>query len=158
MTTVTLVGYKDNKEDCIRGCLMGTVDSNFFLESYSNLELAAKDYAKRDMEDPYADYEHLHHSWEITVLFDGIEEEHFIYTVNGDYLVEAVAEREQIINEFRALVEKEKNVIKAAREEEKRKAKAAEKKRKEKAKAEAARKKEAKERAELERLKQKYED
>ena len=154
MTTYTIVGYKNNKDDYYRGCHMGSVNSDFFIESYSELEDAARWYAKYDMEDPYQRDRNIDHSWELTILFDGRDEYEFSCYQDNE-IVDAY--NEKIISLFKEQVEKEKARIQHERDEEARKKARAEKARKTREKNKKAKEKEAQERQELERLKEKYE-
>lgn len=120
----TIIGYKSNGTDSVMGCVQDRVDSDFDIESFHNSEDAANYYAKLIMEPDYSQY--MAHSWEITILFNGQEDQDFHYDADNDY--EEIPEHIRLTKNFDKLcneaitdIEKERKLESDRKLEQKRK-------------------------------------
>ena len=144
----TIVGYKPNGTDSVMGCVQDRVDSDFLLETFEDANGAAKRYAEMSLEEPYSRY--MPHEWEISVLYNGQEEEDFRYNSMNTPI------EFQLIDVFKKLCDRFIDEIKNARQEAVIAKKKKEEAQRERQKTIDKKNKERKERKELKRLIEKY--
>ena len=149
-----IIGYKPNVVDTVRGCLMGTADSKFFLETYDSMDSAAKCYAEMEMElAPTGRDKHTYTSWDLYAMFNGA----VILDNNGESgCHDGDEDLSSLTTQFNIMVDEYKHYILTDRAKKEEEEKEKQKKRREQERLKKAREKEEKDRAEYERLRVKY--
>lgn len=142
MSTYTVVCYRGNGADYCRGCLMDSSDSAHEIFFCANEEEAAQVFAGKRLLDRNSGREVC--DWEITVLVDGLDEQHSEYEENSAF--DRIATLAQV--ELDRLIAAENAAAEAKRIEEER--------RKAQAKAQAIIDAEQRDRETYERLRSKY--